>query len=66
MTLTKQQRNALAFVENAASEWLCMVEDNRKTYCEIQGKDYDPREANWLREQINIVGNITRGGDKCL
>ena len=56
MKLTKQQRNALIVCENAATEWLYMVESKRKESPE----PYDPREANWLREQINIVGQLAR------
>ena len=59
MKLTKQQRNALIAVENAASEWLYLVETKR----EQSATFYDPREADWLREQINIVGQLTREGE---
>lgn len=56
MKLTKQQRNALIICENAATEWLYLVETKRKESAE----HYDPREANWLRKQIDIVGALTR------
>ena len=56
MKLTKQQRNALIICENAATEWLYLVESKRKESSE----PYDPREANWLREQIDIVGQLAR------
>ena len=56
MKLTKQQRNALMVCENAATEWLYLVESKRKE----SDEPYDPREADWLREQINIVGQMAR------
>lgn len=67
MKLTKPQINALVIVENAASEWLYLVESKRAEL--QQSTDYDPREADWLREQINIVGSITRAlqeNEECL
>lgn len=58
MKFTKPQVNALIMVENAASEWLYLIESKRAEL--QQSADYNPREADWLREQINIVGSITR------
>ena len=59
MQLTKQQRNALIICENAATEWLYLVETKRKQSATF----YDPREAEWLRAQIDIVGDMVRASD---
>lgn len=59
MKLTKQQRNALIICENAATEWLYLIESKRRE----NPDQYDPREADWLREQIDIVAHLVRSND---
>lgn len=59
MKLTKQQRNALIICENAATEWLYLIESKRRE----SPDQYDPREADWLREQIDIVAHLVRSND---
>ena len=56
MSLTKAQKKALIVVENAATNWLYIVETKRQKH----GLEYNPQEAEWLREQIDIVGDLTR------
>lgn len=71
MSLTKAQKKALIVVENAATNWLELIEakrierskkplHNREGILVGEYPEYNPAEGDWLREQINIVGDLTR------